>query len=173
MRHGKAEPPHRTDYDRELTAAGRKRILDASLGLKQILGGKPILIWTSPLPRARQTADIIAEALNVSAISEHEAIYSGDLDNLIAGITVLPEDSILLIIGHEPCLSGWSERISGVLLPFKPGAVAGFKISHQQPLIGKLRWFALPKVLANWGTGDPVAGEGEDACQKTTKPNSN
>ncbi|KYZ76177.1 hypothetical protein AXX12_06965 [Anaerosporomusa subterranea] len=173
MRHGKAEPPHRTDYDRELTAAGRQRILSASLGLKQILGGKPLIIWTSHLPRARQTADIIAETLGVTAISEHEAIYSGDLDSLITGIIDLPEDSMLLIIGHEPCLSGWSERISGVLLPFKPGAVACYKISHRQPLIGKLRWFALPKVLAHWGMSESNAGEGENACQITSKPNSN
>jgi phosphohistidine phosphatase len=173
MRHGKAEPPQRTDYDRELTAAGRQRIRSASLGLKQMVGSKPLIIWTSHLPRARQTADIIAETLNVTAISEHEAIYSGDLDSLIPGITGLPEDSMLLIIGHEPCLSGWSERISGVLIPFKPAAVACFKISHRQPLIGKLRWFALPKVLADWGIGDSNVREGENACQITSKLNSN
>lgn len=163
MRHGKAEPPHRTDYDRELTAPGRKRIFDASYGLKKTLQKQETYIWTSPLPRARQTADIVAEIIGVTAISEHEAIYRGDLDSLNAGIIGLPEPSTLIIIGHEPCLSGWSERISGVLVPFKPGAVACYKISHRQPIIGKLRWFALPKVLAYWGgEAVPVAGEGEN-----------
>lgn len=162
MRHGKAEPPQRTDYDRELTAPGRKRILDAAYGLKKALQKQEMFIWTSPLPRARQTAEIIAGILGVASVSEHSAIYSGDLDSLTPGLIDLPEASTLIIIGHEPCLSGWSERISGVLIPFKPGAVACFKISHRQPIIGKLRWFALPKVLAYWGMEETPAGEGED-----------
>jgi phosphohistidine phosphatase len=173
MRHGKAEPPQRTDYDRELTEAGRQRILEASFGLKQILGEKPLFIWTSHLPRASQTGEILAETLRVTSLSIHEAIYSGDLDSLLTEIIDLPEDSMLIIVGHEPCLSGWSERISGVLLPFKPGATACYKISHRQPLIGKLRWFALPKVLAHCGMKNSNAGEGEIPCQIISKQNSN
>ena len=171
MRHGKAEPPQRTDYDRELTAAGRQRIRSASLGLKQILGEARVHIWTSHLPRAKQTAEIMAQTLNVVEVSEHEAIYSGDLDSLLEGIVKLPDADKLLLIGHEPCLSGWSERISGVLLPFKPGAAACYKISHRQPLIGKLRWFALPKVLADWGAAARQEREGETECQTILKPN--
>lgn len=153
MRHGKAEPPQRTDFDRELTEMGRKRIQDASLGIKQIVGEKEIFIWSSPLPRAQQTAQVLAETLGVAQVREFDAIYSGELDSLIPGILELPEDCVLLIVGHEPCLSGWSERISGVLIPFKPGATACYKVTHRQPLIGKLRWFALAKVLGQWGQG--------------------
>ena len=151
MRHGKAEPPHRTDFDRELTEAGRRRIAEAANGLKQLLGQRAIAIWTSPLPRAKQTAEIVASTLGVGDIREHEAIYSGDLERLILATAEIPEDTTLVIIGHEPCLSAWSERISGVMLPFKLGAVACYKIKYRQPLLGKLRWFALAKMLATWG----------------------
>lgn len=151
MRHGKAEPPHRTDFDRELTESGRRRIADASFGLKHILSPKQVFIWASPLPRAKQTAAILAETLGVANISEHQEIYSGELESLMPAILELPEDSVLVIVGHEPCLSGWSERISGILIPFKPGAAACYKLSRSQPLSGKLRWFAHAKILSKWG----------------------
>ena len=152
MRHGKAEPPQRTDFDRELTEAGRRRITDASFGLKQIFSPTQMYVWASPLPRAKQTAEIMARTFGVSEISEHHEIYSGELELLTQAILDLPENSALLIVGHEPCLSGWSERISGVLIPFKPGAAACYKLSRSQPLSGKLRWFANAKTLAKWGS---------------------
>lgn len=157
IRHGKAEPPLRTDFERKLTESGRIRTLEASLGLKQLLGQRAYVIWTSPLPRARQTADCIAGVLGVNEVNEQEAIYSGDLESLIPAIHSLPEDSTLLLVGHEPCLSAWSERISGVSIAFRPGAVACFKITHCPQLLGKLHWFALAKVLARWGPGLPLA----------------
>lgn len=151
VRHGKAEPPQRTDFDRELTEAGRRRIVDAALGLKQVIAPNPVFIWSSPLPRAKQTAVILAETLAVGQITEYHAIYSGELASLTPAMLELPEECTLLIVGHEPCLSGWSERISGVLMPFKLGAAACYKVSGRQPLTGKLRWFALAKMLAKWG----------------------
>ena len=65
MRHGKAEPrtDAKADFERELTSIGRKKVKQAARGLAQCLySGRDIMIWSSPLLRAVQTAEIIRGA---------------------------------------------------------------------------------------------------------------
>ena len=61
MRHGPAEDVAASgrDFDRALTGAGRARVVRVAEVLKRE-GEIPSTVWTSPLARARATAEIVA-----------------------------------------------------------------------------------------------------------------
>src|SRR5687768_10133352 len=66
LRHGIAVPHGSPDYpddQRPLTSQGEKRIREIADGLR-LYGLKLDRIVTSPLPRARRTAEIVAEAFD-------------------------------------------------------------------------------------------------------------
>jgi phosphohistidine phosphatase len=154
MRHGKAEEQgtRQNDHERELTAGGRKKVAAAAQGLAaHFIVGRDVRIWSSPLPRARQTADIVAAALGNIPVQEYAALYMGDLDALLEEWGKIPPQSTLIMIGHEPYLSHWGARISGVVLPFKRASAASFCIGQHRLAQGELRWFAHAKVLAALG----------------------
>src|SRR4051812_4106219 len=74
---GQPAPPAVPDDERPLTSKGEKRMRQIGRGLRQ-LDLKPDRIVTSPLPRARRTAEIVADALGLDDILE-------DADSLRAG----------------------------------------------------------------------------------------
>ncbi|VVM07551.1 partial 2,3-bisphosphoglycerate-dependent phosphoglycerate mutase, partial [Methylacidimicrobium tartarophylax] len=62
LRHAAAIREAPTDAERKLSKKGRQEAQSAGNALHR-LGVRPDLIWSSPLVRARQTAEIVAEAL--------------------------------------------------------------------------------------------------------------
>ncbi|MFI5400724.1 MAG: phosphohistidine phosphatase SixA [SAR324 cluster bacterium] len=72
MRHGSAEERNASgaDAQRALTARGRARVEAVARGLAA-LGVEPKEVWSSPLLRARQTAEIVAHRLGVPAKRIH------------------------------------------------------------------------------------------------------
>lgn len=150
MRHGKAEEANSctTDYERELTSKGRRKTALAVQGIQRLLGQRSHLyIWSSPLLRARQTADLLAVALGGLPVMECNAIHTGELEVLACEWVKLPATATLIIIGHQPILSHWGAKIADVILPFKKAAAAGFTLHDPHRIQGELLWFAQPKVL--------------------------
>ncbi|MCL5980906.1 MAG: phosphohistidine phosphatase SixA [Gammaproteobacteria bacterium] len=150
VRHGKAEDPaaRPSDLERELTTTGRSSVKGMAKGLRLCVSGEA-LIWTSPLPRARQTADILANVLKVKKIREHDAIAAGDLDILARDWQNLdPQPNVLIVVGHQPHLGSWAERLTGAVLPIKTGAALAVDLDEDGALSGTLRWYAHPKALA-------------------------
>jgi phosphohistidine phosphatase len=104
LRHAKTEREHRLgDRHRELTARGRR---DSKRAGEEILAhaGMPDSIVTSPAVRARQTAEIVAEALGFTGqLVEEPAIYAAGLEELIDMVHALPESvETTLLVGHNP-----------------------------------------------------------------------
>ncbi|WP_346354422.1 SixA phosphatase family protein [Azotosporobacter soli] len=150
MRHGKAEEgqPHLPDRERRLTEQGAERAAAAARVLKErLLGSGTLHIWSSPLRRAKETADILA-AENGVAIREVTAIAQGDLDALADLWQEFSSKDTLIIVGHEPDMGLWSARLANVVLPFRPGAAAAFKLVEQVPPQGRLLWFVQPMIWA-------------------------
>ncbi|RBM01472.1 phosphohistidine phosphatase SixA [Acidithiobacillus ferridurans] len=151
VRHGKAEDPaaRSSDLERELTTTGRSTVKGMAQGLRLCVSGK-VVIWTSPLPRARQTADILANAFKVKKVREHDAIAAGDLEVLASDWRDLdPQPKALILVGHQPHLGNWAERITGAVLPIKTAAALAVDLDEDGALSGMLRWYAHPKVLAS------------------------
>jgi phosphohistidine phosphatase len=95
------------DSQRPLTEKGRKRLGKIARNLVK-LDLTFDLILTSPYLRARQTADVVADVLNLKAkqvlVSENLAPL-GLVDQLLEEINAHESIEFLLIVGHQPFLS--------------------------------------------------------------------
>ncbi|WP_336366536.1 SixA phosphatase family protein [Marinobacter sp. C2H3] len=106
MRHGEAGW-HSLDQQRELTERGR---LTVGAVARQIAESdwRPAMIWASPYTRARQTAAIVAEVLNVP-LEERGFLTPDDdpgqcLDALLEGAPPSP----LMLVSHMPLVGSLS-----------------------------------------------------------------
>ena len=110
MRHahaGEADPRRwPDDRQRPLSDKGRRKHAVVADALRR-MGVRFDRLFSSPLVRARQTADITAAVYGgTPAIEETPAL--GDratLPDLLATLTRLPADAAVLCVGHEPFLS--------------------------------------------------------------------
>ncbi len=144
------------DSRRPLTLKGEDRvrlICDAMQALELSFDR----ILSSPYRRASQTAEIVATALTLKKVLEYrdELIPEGEPKGLIRYINQLkPMPENLLLVGHEPHLSGLvSQLISGeprAAIDLKKGGLA--KLETQAPLrlgpCATLAWLLTPKQLA-------------------------
>ena len=159
LRHGIAaagdEPGIESDHERPLTPKGVKRMRKAAKGLRR-LGIEFDAILTSPLIRARQTAEIVAEALSLqSELQEISALApESSVDNLLLGLTRFQTREDLLLVGHQPLLG----QIAAFLLrgkdkshfdmPLKKGGLCRIEIDSIPPSKpGTLHWLLAPKQL--------------------------
>lgn len=111
LRHGEAidatEPRFTTDAARPLTPKGIKRTRQLANGLRQMEIAFDVIL-SSPLVRARQTAEIVARSLQLLdalRYTPHLAL-DGAVVDLLAQIGQLrPQPGAVLLVGHEPFLS--------------------------------------------------------------------
>jgi len=106
-RHGIAVPhgtPGIAEAERPLTPEGRKKTAQAAKWLKRLdLGFDGI--YSSPLPRALQTAEIVTEALKLGKPKILDALLPGTpARHLLDEVRSLSEKNPILV-GHEPLLS--------------------------------------------------------------------
>jgi phosphohistidine phosphatase len=101
----------RNDDLRPLTEEGRSKMRRGAQGLRTVLG-RIAHLASSPLVRARETAEIVAPALGAARVEIVDALRPDrSYDELLEWLqgTALPnedEDRIVGIVGHEPHLSG-------------------------------------------------------------------
>jgi len=154
IRHGKADERQEMTDDslRKLTAEGKKRLNKTlpSLGLL-IKNIDKAQIWTSPLIRARQTADIVARILGVPDIAEHEFISNGEFTDLATALADQRTSAQVILVGHEPYLSEWTQKLCGASLSFKKGATACIQVNPTDLAASELLWFFQPQPLGRLG----------------------
>jgi len=123
-------------------AAGLRAARATGRGLAA-LKVEPQCVVTSPYPRARQTAELIAQELR-APLADDSVLLGVELDDL-AGLTERHGDDLVLV-GHEPDLSALVHALTGARISFpKAGAAAIEPIGARQ---GELRWFMRPRALA-------------------------
>lgn len=150
MRHGKAEErgSRGQDSERELTEKGREKTVLAAKGLAGLIKpGSPVTIWTSPLKRAIQTAELVSASIKCTDIQEKEALVSGRLEDLHQDLKDFDREGTLIIIGHEPYLSHWGAIIAGAVLPLKTSCAMAITLSSAVPPEGDILWFAHSQAL--------------------------
>lgn len=106
VRHGEAEDVSRSglDRDRVLTSEGRERTRRAARGLARI-DAAPTRIVSSPLVRARETAEEIASAFPRVAREEWVELAPGvDETALTRRLEQLDPREDVMLVGHEPDL---------------------------------------------------------------------
>jgi phosphohistidine phosphatase len=153
VRHAIAYPHGTAEYEddeRPLTPAGRRKFQEAARGLAEIVG-RPDVLLTSPLPRARQTAEIAAAAWGDVAVTEEPALADDDIDAVLRVLDRLPRDARVAVVGHEPHVSALLGRLLGTdeteRLAFRKGGVALVDLAGPPADGGRLEWYLRPKLL--------------------------
>jgi phosphohistidine phosphatase len=159
VRHAIAEESSASgrDADRALTDEGRQKMRRACVGLRE-MDVRLDLIATSPLRRARETAEILAATLgNVSIEIVTELASGEDPGQALRALRAYDRFDAIAAVGHQPDLGSLASLLlTGDLelawLPFKKGAVACFEVDLDttQPR-GHLDWFVQPGWLRALG----------------------
>ena len=144
-----------SDELRCLTKIGRKKVAQVADRLHK-LDLKFDLVITSPLVRARQTADILIDKqLSTKLEVSPELKPSGNLPAWLQEWDVSAKTNVtnLALVGHEPNLSEWAELlISGQVshqLILKKGGIIGLKFAEDRIALGTAQLWCLipPKYL--------------------------
>jgi phosphohistidine phosphatase len=142
----------RDDGERPLTNAGRKKMVQGVQGLTRVVPQLDVLA-SSPLVRARQTAEIVAEAYGGIAIEEVEALASGaDAATVTAWLRDTGASGTVAVVGHEPDLSGLvCYLLAGAddaFVELKKGAACLVTFAGEPRAGGgELKWSLAPKHL--------------------------
>lgn len=158
IRHGIAEKAKNPDTDamRELTPEGRRKAVQIARGLAQLLPeGGNLLLWSSPLVRARQTAEILADRLAALPLQVQPFLAEPDWSIPASALRLLPPETVVLMVGHEPFLGDWCKALSGSRLLFRRGAAAAVSLPNGPDGRGELMWFAQPAMLQMMGRDNP------------------
>ena len=135
------------DAERPLSERGK----DQARRLGKLLaerGVVPDTIISSPKARARQTANLVADALGVGVTSDERLAQDFDLDalaDLMAGVG----SGSLMVVGHDPDFSDMLATLVGAPdMPMRKGAIARVDVALPLgPGCGILRWLFPPELL--------------------------
>ncbi|HEY4116946.1 MAG TPA: phosphohistidine phosphatase SixA [Byssovorax sp.] len=150
VRHGEAvgEAPGLGDEGRFLTEKGRRVTRRVARFLAKKPGRRPAEIWTSPLVRAVQTAEILAEVSGVRAgvVAKAELAPGRDPGDLLALLAAHAPSGPIALVGHEPSLSVLASSLLGKgFAGLRKSAVLALKWDGKEP--AELRFLLDPKTL--------------------------
>ena len=139
------------DAKRPLSEDGASRMRKAARGLDR-LGVTLDVIVTSPLVRTKQTAEIVAAAMNPRPpiVSAESLTPDGTFQDIITDLEKQAKRTRIAIVGHEPGIGEFAARLIGSRhsIEFKKGAVCRIDVDALPPSgPGDLRWLLTPKIL--------------------------
>jgi phosphohistidine phosphatase len=155
LRHGDAgrseiaQHGTREDAERRLTERGVGQAHAAGIALERLQASFDAVLF-SPKTRARRTAELAAEHWSPQQrelLAVH-APLAGDFDarQALAELAGLPADGRLLLVGHEPDLSGVVGDLTGARPDLKKGGLAVVKLESAAG--GELVVLLRPRELA-------------------------
>jgi len=139
------------DTRRPLTETGTTRFKEVVKGLAW-LDVEIDEIFTSPLVRAKQTADVFAETMKSKPpVATSDALTpAGTPAAVIQELARHSKKGRIALVGHEPNLGELAARLIGARTPieFKKGAICRIDFEVLPPKgHGQLRWFVTPLML--------------------------
>lgn len=142
----------RNDFERPLTAEGREESEKVAMILKR-LGVKPDLLLSSPLVRARQTAECFLKvfALDKDKLSIADGLApAGNLSSVYELAGKHKKANEICFFGHDPDIMYLAQALlwtqPDLNMPFKKAGVARIDVASLPPTQpGALRWFFSPK----------------------------
>lgn len=153
MRHAKSDwATGVEDYDRPLNDRGQR---DVPLVARFLAGSAPPeLVLASAARRARETADLLVEALSVPPeLILEEQLYLAPPETLAAVLSAAGDGvKTVVVVAHNPGVEEWASRLCGAAIHMPPGAVACLEsdadrwadTTHAASI---LRWHITPKLL--------------------------
>ena len=141
----------KSDDLRPLTPAGKREMREVARGLREVVPAVDVLA-TSPLVRAVQTAQILAEPYKRKLVSVESLRPEARYEDFAVWARAHGGEKTVAIVGHEPHLSGlasWflaSSKRS--LLELKKGAACLLEFEESPgAAAGTLLWSMAPKHL--------------------------
>jgi phosphohistidine phosphatase len=142
----------REDAARPLSPDGISRARKAAAGLKK-LAPRPQRLLTSPLVRARQTAQILTDVAGWPAAEEALELSPGEPAAAVLALLAKNRNKLTALVGHQP---GLGQLLAACLLrrggslpvELKKNAVACLSFDGE-PRAGHaaLEWLATPRML--------------------------
>ncbi|CAN5602721.1 phosphohistidine phosphatase SixA [soil metagenome] len=144
LRHGKSDWPNwdKPDDERPLTKKGKKEMCHVARLLCKLKITPAML--TSPLPRARQTAEIVADCLCLE-LREEKSLGQGFTAAKLRQILKSNEVDELMLVGHEPDFSAVIRSLTGANIKLSKAGVARVDL-EQGTQAGCLIWLLPPKL---------------------------
>lgn len=139
----------KSDAQRPLTAEGHNETEQVAKGLKRT-GVKIDLLVSSPLVRARQTAEIFKDVFKLEALEFCEALApGGEPSEVFKFLQNHKKMECIALFGHEPDMGGLAQALlqADFSIPFKKAGVCRIDVNEMPPKYpGELKWFLPPKL---------------------------
>jgi phosphohistidine phosphatase len=146
-----------SDAERPLTRAGKKKMRAAASGLTQVIG-RIDLLASSPLVRARETAEIVAAAFDAMKVGVVDELKPGKpVRRVLQWLQGQPDDATIAIVGHEPQLGMLiSHLLAGErkrsFVEVRKGSATLLRFPEQVKAGGAvLQWMLKPSQLRDLG----------------------
>lgn len=105
---------------------------------------EPALLLSSPLPRALQTAEVVAKCLGLD-VREERALGQGFNAAKLRALIERAKGEDMMIVGHEPDFSRAIEALTGGKVKLAKGGIARVDLDSGAEN-GRLIWLIPPKV---------------------------
>jgi phosphohistidine phosphatase len=154
LRHAAAGPAEAGDAQ-ELTDDGRA-LLEAAAPLWRRLDLRPDLIVSSPLARARQSAELLATAIGAPAPEVDDRLGAGaDWSAMAQVLADRPDARRVCFVGHEPDLSSAIAELTGAAsVRMRKGGLACVEFPGvPEPGGGELAWLIDPDLYSDAEAG--------------------
>jgi phosphohistidine phosphatase len=130
LRHGEAVPhDSKPDAERELTPRGRRQSEAAGVALAA-LNVEFAACYTSPKVRARETAELACESLNIDPEDADSLADGFSREDALELLLAHDADARVLVVGHEPSFSQVVHDLTGARVDFKKGGVAAVRVER-------------------------------------------
>jgi phosphohistidine phosphatase len=130
LRHGEAVPhDSKPDAERELTPRGRRQSEAAGIALAA-LNVEFAACYTSPKARARETAELACQSLNIEPEDAKSLADGFSREDALELLLAHDADARVLVVGHEPTFSQVVHDLTGGRVDFKKGGVAAVRVER-------------------------------------------
>lgn len=120
IRHGEAEIYAEDDFKRKLTTIGRVKLENSFKAFANRLEDKrSYKIYSSPLERAKETAEILAKHLD-SDFEVKDYLAGGRIRDILK---TLDQDGNYILVSHEPFISNWIYQLTGEMKIVSRGSI--------------------------------------------------
>jgi phosphohistidine phosphatase len=145
LRHGEADWPDwkKSDDERPLTEKGKKEMHEVGAFLAN-LSVKPDVVLTSPLPRASQTAEIVAGYIDSKCV-EDELLAPGFGRSELKKLLKEHGGESVMLVGHEPDFSRTVGKLTDARIKLSKAGIALVEIDGDSNC-GRLLWLFPPKI---------------------------
>ena len=155
LRHGDAGSAGIMDDDaRDLTDAGIAA-LTAAAPLWRRLNLRPDVVLSSPLPRARSTAELFCDAVGGSPLADDRLCPGASWGEMARAMSAHPDARRVLFVGHEPDLSGAIVQLTGAAsVRMRKGGLACLEFyGTPEPGGGEIAWLLDPDLYTDDANG--------------------